>query len=649
VKISKRLRGVLRDWPWTSRGTEGQGGEPPETTGTGPDLGERLRQAMTEVQGRATEAGAQLGEGIRQAIGQLSERLTQPAQAEPPEGADAAWADASQGSAEVRPGTKALTPEPAKAPKAADVGGTRRAARPAAAVKAEGAGAQRAPAKPRHAGRRSPKAKPPTTAPQVEPGAKSPATPRNALVLIPESPEAPAVGGRASAQAPGPTGQATARKGPVKRPLGPRTRGDTHLDLARESLRDLVQDQRIPPEVRDALVEDYALVEAMLEKLEQGHIHVAAFGRVSVGKSATLNALLGERRFSTSPLHGETKASQMGHWDEYDAGGIFLVDTPGLNEVEGEERERLAHEVASRSDLILFVVDGDLTDTEIRALRVLVRMQRPILLVFNKVDRYTRADRDLVCAAIARHTAGFIDPRNIVCISALPAERLIVTVDEQGRETQSLRQDPPDVGALRTRLWELLETEGKTLAALNATLFASDLSDQVAQRILKVKRKLGQRLIRSYCIAKGVAVALNPIPVADLLAALAMDVGMVVHLSRLFGLPLSRREGGALVKVIATQLTLLMGTVWAVNLISSALKLGTGGLSTVLTGTAQGAVAYYSTFVVGQAAEVYLAQGKSWGELGPKQVIRGILEGIDRDSVLAQARTDIAARLRRSS
>ena len=89
-----------------------------------------------------------------------------------------------------------------------------------------------------------------------------------------------------------------------------------------------------------------------------------------------------------------------------------------------------------------------------------------------------------------------------------------------------------------------------------------------------------------------------------------------------------------------------MGTVWAVNLVSAVMKLGTGGLSTVLTGTAQGAVAYYSTYVVGQAAESYLAHGKSWGETGPKQVIRDILESIDRDSILAQARADIAGRLR---
>ena len=419
-----------------------------------------------------------------------------------------------------------------------------------------------------------------------------------------------------------------------------------HLDLARESLRDLVADPRIPPEVREALAEDYRQVEAMLAKLESGHIHIAVFGRVSVGKSATLNALLGARQFSTSPLHGETKVTQMGRWEEYVTGGVFLIDTPGLNEVRGEERERLAQEVAGRSDLVLFIVDGDLTETEIRALRVLVAMSRPTLLVFNKIDRYTREERDLLFASLRRHTAGFIDRRDILGISAMPAERLVIMVDAEGRETETLRQPPPDIAALKTRLWELLEAEGETLAALNASLFASNLSDLVGRRILEAKRQLGAVLIRNYCIAKGVAVALNPLPVADLLAALAVDAGMIVHLSKLYGLPISKGEAADLVKTIASQMALLMGTVWAVNLVSSALKLGTVGLSTVLTGGAQGAVAYYATYVVGQAAEEYLAHGKSWGETGPKHVIRAILDGIDRDSILAQARADIAARIK---
>lgn len=422
--------------------------------------------------------------------------------------------------------------------------------------------------------------------------------------------------------------------------------GDDHLQLARESLRELVRDSRVPAEVREALAEDYAQVQAMLDKLDQGHIHIVAFGRVSVGKSAVLNALLGEERFQTSPLHGETKTAQMGRWEEYRSGGVFLIDTPGLNEVEGESRERLAREVASRADLVLFVLDGDITETEIAALRTLVERRRPLILVLNKADRYTGDELALLKESIRRHTSVYLDGKNLVSVSARPGRRLVVRVDEQGRETENWQQPAPDVSALRERLWDVLEAEGKTLAALNASLFASDLSDRVGRRILEARRGLGERLIRNYCAAKGVAVAINPIPVADLLAAATVDLGLVVHLSRLYGLPLTRSEAGALIQTILAQMALLMGTVWAVHFASSALKLGTGGLSALVTGAAQGAVAYYSTYVVGQAAEAYLAGGKSWGEGGPKQVIRDILDGIDRDSILAQAREDIGRRLR---
>jgi GTP-binding protein Era len=422
--------------------------------------------------------------------------------------------------------------------------------------------------------------------------------------------------------------------------------GDRHLQLARESLRELVEDPRIPPEVRGTLQDDYAQVQAMLEKLEHGHVHIAVFGRVSVGKSATLNALIGEQQFSISPLHGETKRPSMTSWQEYHTGGVYLIDTPGINEVDGEDRERLAHEVASRADLIVFIVDGDITETEIRALRVLATHQRPILLVLNKCDRYREDEKRLLLNTLHRRTLGLVEAENLLCTAADPAEKVYITVDEQGRESESARRPPPVIDALRKRLWQILESEGKTLSALNASLFAGALSDRVTREVLEVKRDLAQRLIRTYCVAKGVAVALNPIPLADLAAAAAVDASMLVHLSKLYAMPLTRNEAGDLVKTIAGQMALLMGTVWTVHLISSALKGVSGGLSTILTAGAQGAVAYYATYVVGQAAERYFALGKSWGEAGPKAVVEEILASIDRGSILEQAREDILARLR---
>jgi hypothetical protein len=201
------------------------------------------------------------------------------------------------------------------------------------------------------------------------------------------------------------------------------------------------------------------------------------------------------------------------------------------------------------------------------------------------------------------------------------------------------------VEALRARLWEVLDAEGKSLAAMNATVFASNLSAAIGEKVVVARREVAEKLVRTYCLAKGIAVAFNPVPVADLIAAAVIDGSMVVHLSRLYNLPLTRREAGALVRVIVTQMAALMGTVWATHFVSSALKLGTGGVSVMLTAGAQGAVAWYSTYVVGRAAERYFAQGKSWGDGGPELVIREILESVDRDSVLRQARTELRSRL----
>jgi len=383
----------------------------------------------------------------------------------------------------------------------------------------------------------------------------------------------------------------------------------------------------------------------MLDKLEHGHIHIAVLGRVSVGKSSVLNALIGERLFSTSALHGETRHQAMACWEEQESGSLFLIDTPGINEIDGEARERMAREVSGRSDLVLFIIDGDMTDSEYRTLQEVEREHRPLLLVLNKCDRYTATQREQLRGSLLVRLGTIIAPSNFIEVSADPAPRIYIQVDAEGRETEIERASPPDVGALKDRIWEILEAEGKTLAALNASLFAGDLSDRVGARVLAARKRLGDRVIRSYSLIKGIAVAINPLPVADLAAAITVDLSMVVHLADVYGMPMTRSQSGTLVKTISKQLLLLMGTTWFVHLASSLLKAGSAGLSTILTAGAQGAVAYYSTYVVGQAAEVYLAAGCSWGEGGPKRVIRDILDSIDRDSLLARARQDILARI----
>lgn len=422
--------------------------------------------------------------------------------------------------------------------------------------------------------------------------------------------------------------------------------GQDHLLRAADSLRALLDDASIPAAVRASLAADYSRIELMLDKLENGHLHIAVLGRVSVGKSALLNALLGDAAFQVDVLHGTTTRAEHQAWREVQVQGVHLIDTPGINELSGEEREALAFDVAGRSDLVIFVVDADMTSVEVEALQLLARSQRPLLLVLNKADRYTRTERDALLARLAAHSRGIVAPQNIVAVMAQPVPQRVLKVLPDGREVEQERAREPDVSALRARILEILESEGKTLAALNAALFAGRLSDEIGTRLTAIRRDLAARTIRMYCLGKGVAVALNPVPVADLLAAATLDVALVTHLSRIYGLPLTRTEAGRLLATITAQLAALMGAIWGIHLVSSALKIASVGLSTALTATAQGALAWYATLLVGRAAENYLAHGKSWGERGPKRVVTEIVQSLNRDSVLREAREEILARLK---
>ena len=413
-----------------------------------------------------------------------------------------------------------------------------------------------------------------------------------------------------------------------------------------DSLRSLLDDPTIPASVRSELAVDFGRIESMLDKIERGELHVAVFGRVSTGKSALGNALLGREAFCVGVLHGTTTHADRATLDEAQQDGLVLIDTPGINELDGEEREKLAFEVAEVSDLVVFVCDGDLTREELDALKTLAATQRPLLLVLNKSDRYGADERDDLLQRLRERSAGLVQAENVLAVAARPASQHVVEVDAQGREDTHEHARPADIASLRERLLAIAAHEGKTLSAINAGLYAGRLTDQVSARIAQTRQAVAAKLIRHYCLAKGVAVALNPIPVADLLAAAGLDAAMVVQLSRVYGLPLTRAESGRLVATISAQLAALMGAIWGMQLVASALKGLSAGLSVVVTAAAQGALGWYATVLIGRAAERYLVAGKSWGEAGAKRAVADIVSSLDRDSILREAREEILKRLK---
>ncbi|WP_223786742.1 GTP-binding protein [Marinicella meishanensis] len=411
-------------------------------------------------------------------------------------------------------------------------------------------------------------------------------------------------------------------------------------------MRQLLNDPKIPAVVKEQLSHEYANIQRLIDKLEQEQIHIVAFGKVSTGKSSLLNAISGQPHFQVSPLHGETKHTSHLDWPSYEQQSVVLIDTPGTDEFDGEEREVMAQQAAKQADVILFVLDGDLSESQKQQLEIIAQPNKPLIVVLNKADLYTHDEIERIKASIEAKTQHL--NKRLVAVSADPRARTLIVELPDGSRQEKTETPPAHIDELKQLIWELLDKEGKTITALNASLFAGEVSEDVAKKIIEVRKTAGQKIIRTHCMAKGIGVAFNPIPVADLLLAAGLDVAMIRQLSKLYGLSLGKVEATKLTTTIMAQLAVLMGAVWGVNLLSSAMKTVSAGLSTTLTATAQGSLAYYATYLVGQIAEYYFIQGNSWGKDGPKTVAKNIVKNLDRNSILLEAREQILQTLNKS-
>ena len=395
-------------------------------------------------------------------------------------------------------------------------------------------------------------------------------------------------------------------------------------------------------EERAAAVAELRSLESMAEKLRAGRVEIVVFGEIGVGKSALINAVLGEAVNEVSVRGGSTRLVKGTEWKGcgyqikgFDQSTVTITDTPGINEVKGEERARIARAATERADLILFVTDSDLNEIEFEALRSLSETHKPIILVFNQVDKYSADQRKRLLEVLRdERLPGIIHREDIVETSADPLEKEYIIQSADGSERSEKRKPIANVVQVKTRILEILHRDGKALLALNAALRIS------------MRENAAENAIWSYAATKALAVALNPIPTADVIGGSAADIAMVLHLANIYGIEMNWKTARDLVSSILTSAGLVLLTEWLVHLGAGLLKGVTLGLSTLVTAVPQGAAAGYASIIVGKSAKYYLEHNASWGPSGAKTVVRDLLNRTEKNSVIHRLKETIQERLK---
>ncbi|HZG40448.1 MAG TPA: DUF697 domain-containing protein, partial [Nodosilinea sp.] len=341
---------------------------------------------------------------------------------------------------------------------------------------------------------------------------------------------------------------------------------------------------------------------------------------------------------------------------------IELVDTPGLDEVGGDIRADMAQTVAGQADLIVFVVAGEINRLEYEALLELQRGQKPLLLVFNKIDLYPEIDRQAVYETLHRlwvdlgqgRSGAQLAVDDVVTVAASPAPLQVRVEWPDGRTSQEWEPQPPQIEPLRQALLAIVAQDGAALVALNALRNARSIEGEMVGHVGRLHGDRADETIWQFAKYKAAAVALNPIAGLDLLGGVVIDLVMIRTLARLYGFPITGHEAGRLWRaILKSSGTLLLSEVGSgllgagkttaalVTLVDSAS--GVAALAGAMT--AQASAAGYGSYTVGKAAKTYLERGCTWGPEGVSATLAAILQDTDTSATLARLRQNVQADL----
>ncbi|WP_336367112.1 GTPase Era [Marinobacter sp. C2H3] len=173
---------------------------------------------------------------------------------------------------------------------------------------------------------------------------------------------------------------------------------------------------------------------------------VAIVGRPNVGKSTLLNHLLGQKLSITSRKPQTTRHQVLGIKTEGPVQAIY-VDTPGMHEDEPRALNRYMNKAATSAligvDVVVFVVDRTIwTEADELVLEKLSRLECPVILAINKVDKIERRDELLPHLDALSKKRSFAE---IIPLSALKETNLAPLEEAVGRYLpQSVHFYPDD-------------------------------------------------------------------------------------------------------------------------------------------------------------------------------------------------------------
>ena len=322
-----------------------------------------------------------------------------------------------------------------------------------------------------------------------------------------------------------------------------------------------------------------------LFRLKEKKIRIGAYGKSGVGKSSVLNSLLEKDIFKTDIINGTTREIQAEEWKFKDQSlnSIELLDSPGFDFCDIKFPDKVYSSI-NHSDLILFIISGDLNRNELNEISSFIKDGKKIILILNKIDLFNKNELKEIIENIK-----FKLPKDL---------NIPIIINNENN--------------LKNYIAKLINQYGEILLTLNSIQLADKLFLKIKEQRLKRRQKLAQSTIGKFSTIKASAVALNPFILFDVAGSFVLDTALISELSKIYGLTLKGESTRKLFKNISINNFYLgvtqIGVNTSLNLIKKVILLSapfTNGLSLLPYGPIaiiQAAIAVHSTKILGKLA-----------------------------------------------
>lgn len=351
------------------------------------------------------------------------------------------------------------------------------------------------------------------------------------------------------------------------------------------------------------------------QDLARREFRLVIFGTGSSGKTSLVNALMGQIVGEVGAPMGTTEAGATYRMKLQGVDReVIITDTPGILEagVVGTEREAIARRLATEADLIVFVLDNDLRQSEYEPLQALTQIGKRSIVVLNKADLYTQEDLEAILSRVRERVRGTVAIDDVVAIAANPPR--------MQTETGDWLYLDPEITELIDRVVHILRTEGEDLLADNILIQSQQLGEEARRLIDEQRRRQAEKLVDRYQWIGAGVIAATPIPVVDLLATAAVNAQMVVEIGRIYGCEITIEHAREMAFSLAKTLVGLGIVRGVIEVVTTALQVSVAGF---IAGRAiQGVSAAYLTRIAGRSFIEYFRNNQSWGDGGITEVVQ---------------------------